>query len=121
MTTLTAILVAILVALAAFAAWTATAALHALFQFLFRHLAVAILVELLHALPCFGWHFVLSDEAVAILVERLKVWALAAFAARTTWSLSRTAWSTLTALATRILRRRGLVSRWRDGNNRACK
>jgi len=86
-------------------AFTTTASLGSLAQFLFRDLAVAVLVGALHAFPRLGRHFILSDETVAILVERLKVRALATFAIAATVTLSRTARSALSALSARTIRR----------------
>jgi hypothetical protein len=83
-------------------AFAATAAFGTLAQFLFGDLAVAVLVGALHAFPRLGRHFILSDETVAILVERLKVRALATFAIAATVTLSRTARS---ALSARTIRR----------------
>jgi hypothetical protein len=91
-------------------AFATTASLGSLAQFLFGDLAVAVLVSALHAFPRLGGHFILSDEAVAILVERLKVWTLATFTTFATGTLSRTAWS---AWATWTLGRWGLfAARW---------
>jgi hypothetical protein len=73
-------------------AFAATAALGTLTQFLIGDLAVAVFVSALHAFPRLGRNFILSDEAVAILVERLKVWTLATFttfATGTAWTLGR--------------------------------
>jgi hypothetical protein len=83
----------------AWSAWSATAfattaSLATLTQFLIGDLAVAVFVSALHAFPRLGRNFILSDEAVAILVERLKVWTLATFTTFATGTLSGTAWST---------------------------
>jgi 3-oxoacyl-[acyl-carrier-protein] synthase III len=83
-------------------AFAATATLGTLTQFLFGDLAVAVFVSALHAFPCLGRHFILSDEAVAVLVERLEVWTLATFATFAAGTLSRTARS---ALSARTIRR----------------
>ena len=108
-------------------AFAATAALGTLTQFLFGDLAVAVLVGALHAFPRLGRNFILSDEAVAILVERLKVWTLATFAigaTGTAWSLS---WSARSALSARTIRRWDWwAARWgldcnRSGCERECE
>jgi hypothetical protein len=86
-------------------AFAATAAVGTLTQFLIGDLAVTGFVSALHAFPRLGRHFILGDEAVAILVERLKVWTLATFAigaTGTAWSLS---WSARSALSARTIRR----------------
>jgi hypothetical protein len=78
-------------------AFATTASLGTLTQFLIGDFAVAVFVSALHAFPRLGRNFVLSDEAVAILVERLKVWTLATFTTFATGTLSGTAWSTWSA------------------------
>jgi hypothetical protein len=78
-------------------AFAATAAFGTLTQFLIGDLAVTVFVGALHAFPRLGRHFILGDEAVAILVERLKVWTLATFTTFATGTLSRTAGSALSA------------------------
>jgi hypothetical protein len=90
-------------------------------QFFLGDLSITVFVSVLHSLPGFGGHFILGEEAVAVLVLGLKVRALSAFTATALSGAARTlSWSTLT---TWLLWRRGLVaaSWWLRGHDSTGK